>query len=511
MVAFLGSSATPAEFSNLRNGIQVTGGDITDGSSNVIYDQVNNELQQERLENDSITFTGGDGIGSLSSTALGGSISISVTVSDLTGKFISDSGSNDFTVNLGRGITEDANASGNIALDESTDFTFTSEIDLDAGAKLGADINADNSTIINVPDPVNPGDIVNKDFVDTSVQGLDIKQSSDVATESSVDLTSTTDPRPIDGVSISDGAIVLLKEQSSPVENGLYVANTASDPSSWTRTDDFDNDIDVTNGAFTFVEQGNNNASTSFTVTSSDPLTVGTDPITFNQFTTAGEILGGDGLIKSGRTLDINVSDFITGNDGLQTSSSDILVKSDSSLSIDGSGNLSINTSNTNTFSAVQNFNSGLDVGSDITSGTTTIYDSVNDEIPDGVLGTINNSTLANTTITVNANDGLSSGGSGSVSPSLGGSFGLQVAPGDFIDTSQLSISNGDITIDDIFLSNSGDRVTGSFTFADLVDLEPVAEPAVPDTSEIRLFLDSNDTNLKAKAPDGSVATIVST
>lgn len=510
MVAFLGSSATPAEFSNLRNGIQITGGDITDENSDIIYDQQNNELKQSRLENDSITFSGGDGIQSLSSTALGGSITLDVTVSDFTGKFLSDSGSNDIQVNIGRGIQEDPNSSGNIALDESTDFTFTSEIDLDAGAKLGGDINADNQTITNLPDPVNAGDVANRGFVEGAIQGIDIKQSSTAAAETNIDLQSSDDPRPIDGVSIEDGDVVLLKEQNTPSENGLYVANTASDPTSWTRTGDFDNDVDVTNGAFTFVESGDTNASSSFTVISSDPLTVGTDPIVFNQFTTAGEILGGDGLLKSGRTISINVTDFITGNDGLKVSSSDILVKSDSSLDIDGSGNLSINTSNTNTFSAIQNFNSGIDVGSDISDGTTTIYDSANSEIPDSVLGSIENATLANSSLTINTNDGLSTGGNGSVS--LGNSIGISVNPGDFIDSTQLSINgSGDISIDDIFLFNDGDRVTGSFTFADLVDLEPRSEPPTPATTNTRLFVDTNDNNLKAKADDGSVVTLVST
>jgi hypothetical protein len=507
-MAFLGSSTTPAEFSKLQNGIEIAGDDITDGNSNVIYDQSNNELKQDRLENDTISFTGGDGVQTLGDISLGGSLTIGVEAGDLLGSYLSEDGDNDIRVNLGRGLVEDPNNTDNIAFDESLLYTFTSSITLDAGGTLGDVLDADGSIIENLPSPSDPGDAARKRYVDGVAQGLEIKQSSVAATTSNIDLSSTTDPTPIDGVSISNGDIILVKEQNDATENGLYVAETAANPSTWTRTEDFNEDADVASGSFTFVENGDINASTSFTVTTEDPISLGSDPITWQQFASAGEIAGGFGLSRTGQTLDVSLSDFIDAEDGLQVSNdSDIVIYKDSSLTINGSGQLALDTSNTNTFSASQNFNAGLDVGADISDGTDTIWDSSNGEVPDSALGSIANDTLTNDSITVTAGDGLATGGS----VSLGNSITLDIKPGDFIDSNQFSVSNGDIEIDDIFLSNTGDTVSGPFTFGDFFDLEPIGEPSAPGASDMRVFVDSNDNNLKAKADDGSVVTLVTT
>lgn len=507
-MAFLGSPQTPAEFSELQNGIQVTGDDITDGNGNTIYDQLNNELKQARLENDSITFSGGDGIQSLSLTPLGGSLTIDVEANDLTGSFLSEDGSNNLQVNLGRGLIDDPSNTGNIAFDESLLYTFTSEITFDSGLELGSVLNANSNLITNLPTPVNPGDVARKGYVDGVAQGLNLKESTAAASTGNIDLSVSSDPRPIDGVSVQDGEAVLLKDQTDATENGIYIANTAADPTTWTRAADFDESSDVTSGSFTFVRDGTENGSTSFTVISEDPIELGVDDIVWDQFASAGAIEGGFGLSKSGQTLSLNTSDFIDAQDGLDVAGDgDIILYTNSSLTIDGSGRLSIDESNTNAFSAIQNFNAGLDTSGDISDGSSTIWDASAGEIPDSALGSVDNGTLTNSSLTVNAGDGLTNGGT----VSLGSAVTIDINPSDFIDTSDFSINNGNITIDDIFLSNTGDRVSGSFTFGDFFDLEPIGEPGAPSTSEMRVFMDSADNNLKAKADDGSVVTLVTT
>jgi len=507
-MAFLGSPGTPAEFSELRNGIQVTGGDITDGSDNVIYNQTQNYIEQARLENSSITLSAGDGLQSLGSVSLGSSLTLNIEANDLTGSFLSEDGSNNLQVDLGRGLIDDPSNTGNIAFDESLLYTFTSEITLDAGASLGGVVDAAQNQIQNLPAPVDVGDAARKGYVDGVAQGLNLKESTVAASTQNIDLASSSDPRPIDGVSVQDGEAILLKDQTDATENGIYIANTAADPSSWTRAADFDESADITSGSFTFVQEGTENGSTSFTVISEDPIELGTDDILWDQFASAGEILAGTGLSKSGQTLSILTSDFIDAQNGLDTAvDGDIILYTDSSLTIDGSGQLTIATSNTNTFSAIQNFNAGLDVGADITDGSDTIYDSSAGEIPDAILGIIENSTLANDDVTINAGTGLQNGGT----VPLGSSINIDIKPSDFIDTSKLSVSSGNITIDDIFLSNTGDTVSGSFTFGDFFDLEPIGEPGAPNTANMRVFMDSSDNNLKAKADDGSVVTLVTT
>lgn len=174
--------------------------------------------------------------------------------------------------------------------------------------------NADSSfsmnskAITDVADPSNDQDAATKSYVDAIEQGLDLKDSVRAATDgTSVDLTSSSDPGSIDGVTLDDGDRVLLKDQSDAVENGIYDAVTATDPSSWTRSADSDEDDEVTAGMFTFVEEGDNNANKGFVVTTKDDITLGDTEIDFTQFSQAGQVSAGDGLIKDGDTLNVRL------------------------------------------------------------------------------------------------------------------------------------------------------------------------------------------------------------
>jgi len=196
-----------------------------------------------------------------------------------------------------------------------------------------SDVNVDGDGRAQFPDlpsiattttPSKTSDLTTKTYVDGVAQGLEIKDSVDVATDgTNVDLASSTDPNPIDGVTVADGEFVLLKNQSTASENGVYVANTATDPSTWTRRADFDEDDEVQSGTIVFVEKGTANANSSWVVTSNDPIAVGTDDIAFSVFARAGEITAGDGLKQSGSTFNIEPDDFA--GTGLQDDGSDNL------------------------------------------------------------------------------------------------------------------------------------------------------------------------------------------
>lgn len=150
--------------------------------------------------------------------------------------------------------------------------------------------------------PSSGSDVATKAYVDSTDQGLDIKESCLVATESNINLSSSTDPNPIDNVTITDGSRVLLKEQSDATENGIYVASTATDPTTWSRSSDADQNTEVTNGFFTFIEQGIENSSIGFVIIGNNP-SIGTDPINFSPFSDAGQTSAGDALTKTGDTI----------------------------------------------------------------------------------------------------------------------------------------------------------------------------------------------------------------
>jgi len=145
-------------------------------------------------------------------------------------------------------------------------------------------------------------DVATKEYVDSTDQGLDIKESCLVAAESNINLSSSTDPNPIDDVTITDGSRVLLKEQSDATENGIYVASTSTDPTTWSRSSDADESSEVTNGFFTFIEQGLENSSIGFVLIGNNP-SIGTDPINFSPFSDAGQTSAGDALTKTGDTI----------------------------------------------------------------------------------------------------------------------------------------------------------------------------------------------------------------
>lgn len=88
----------------------------------------------------------------------------------------------------------------------------------------------------------------------------------------------------IDGISLSEGDRVLVKDQSSPEQNGIYIASS----SDWERAEDADDNEDVVKGMYVFVDEGIQNISTGWILISSDPISIGTTPLSFLKFSVNG-------------------------------------------------------------------------------------------------------------------------------------------------------------------------------------------------------------------------------
>ena len=141
-----------------------------------------------------------------------------------------------------------------------------------------------------------------KAYADSVASGLDLKESCMVATTANISLSGT---QTIDGVSVTAGKRVLVKDQSTGSENGIYVCAAGS----WARATDFAAGS-AEAGAFTFIEQGTANGDNGFVCTNNAGSdVVGTNALVFTQFSGAGQITAGDGLAKSGNTLSVNVDD----------------------------------------------------------------------------------------------------------------------------------------------------------------------------------------------------------
>ena len=139
-----------------------------------------------------------------------------------------------------------------------------------------------------------------KGYVDGVAQGLDIKEAVKVATTANITLSGT---QTIDGVAVSADERVLVKNQSTATENGLYLCKA----SSWTRTDDLATGDDASS-VFVFVDQGTVNSDNSFVCTTNKgSAVVGTNNLTFTQFSGAGNPIAGDGIDKTGNTISLDL------------------------------------------------------------------------------------------------------------------------------------------------------------------------------------------------------------
>ena len=160
-----------------------------------------------------------------------------------------------------------------------------------------------------VATPTDAAHIATKGYVDAARQGLDVKQSVRVATTANVAISTGLEAGDIiDGVTLVAGDRVLVKDQSTATENGIYVA-VASGAAS--RSSDANGTADTGElkpGTFTFVEEGTVNSDKGFVVSTNGTITIGSTSIAWTQFSGAGSFTAGDGLSQSGNTINVNVT-----------------------------------------------------------------------------------------------------------------------------------------------------------------------------------------------------------
>jgi hypothetical protein len=184
-------------------------------------------------------------------------------------------------------------------------------------------VDVASKRITSLADPTQAQDAATKAYVDSLANGLDVKQSVRAASTSALTATysngssgvgatltnaGTQAALTLDSIALSVGNRVLIKDQSAEEQNGVYTVTTVGTISTnWvlTRATDFDNSpgTEVGPGVFFFVEEGTTQQDNGYVISTDDAITIGTSPIMFSQFSGAGQITAGDGLTKTGNTI----------------------------------------------------------------------------------------------------------------------------------------------------------------------------------------------------------------
>jgi hypothetical protein len=242
----------------------------------------------------------------------------------ITGVSSAGSQSNALTINESNGsisITANLATSASAGLMSASDFSKLADAASEATAsKL---VIRDASSQAKFGTPTDDAHVATKGYVDAARSGLDVKQSVRAATTAPILLASGLENGDtIDGVTLATGDRVLVKDQSTASENGIYVVQASG---AAVRATDFDSNAEVTSGAFTFVEEGTANADSGFVLSTNGTINVGVTGLTFAQFSGAGQVVAGEGLNKDGNTLNVNDDDvtiYVDGNDDLAVKSS---------------------------------------------------------------------------------------------------------------------------------------------------------------------------------------------
>jgi hypothetical protein len=219
-------------------------------------------------------------------------------ISEGTNLYFTDERAQDAVGNsVGNGLDYD-DSSGAISVDPS-EFALNA-----VGAPTG-NVSLATYKITGLGTPTDSTDAATKAYVDSVTEGLHIHESARAATTANVNLANALENGDtLDGVTLATGDRVLVKNQTTQSENGIYVVQASGQP---TRATDFDTATEVDSGDFIFVYAGTVNASTGW-VQTNKPATIGTDAIVFTQFSGAGTYLAGNGLTLTGSTFTIDTT-----------------------------------------------------------------------------------------------------------------------------------------------------------------------------------------------------------
>jgi hypothetical protein len=165
--------------------------------------------------------------------------------------------------------------------------------------KIMNGLDLQSQKIVNLADPSSNADAATKQYVDNVARGLQWKAPVRVASTANIVVASPG--ATIDGVTMAASDRVLLKNQTTASENGLWVWSAAA--SALTRAVDADTSGELAPGTAVTVTEGTTNADRVFIVISDSAITIGTTSQTWGQLGGGTNYTGGNGISVAGSVI----------------------------------------------------------------------------------------------------------------------------------------------------------------------------------------------------------------
>jgi hypothetical protein len=252
-------------------------------------------------------------------------------------------------------------------------------------------------------DPIAALDLATKQYVDAVAEGLHIHASCAAATTGTLasitggtvtynngtagvgaTLTLSVALTVLDGYTLLNGDRVLVKNEATQANNGIYTWATGG--LVLTRATDFDTAAEMASGDFTFITNGTLYANTGWVQT--DPVTiVGTSPVTWIQFSGAGTYTAGTGLTLTGTQFSITNTAVTAGAYGSATQVGTFTVNAQGQLTLAG------NTTVTPAVGSITGLGTGVATALAVNVGSAGAI-----VVNGGALGTPSSGTLTNAT-----------------------------------------------------------------------------------------------------------------
>ena len=342
--------------------------------------------------NNTLTNIGNGSLTNSSITIGSTAVSLGGTITTLAGTSIS--GSTNTLTNI-----------GNASLTNSSVTVGTTAIALGASSLTLGGL----TSVAVTQDPTSALQLATKQYVDAVAEGLHIHESCAAATPGTLasitggtvtynngtagvgaTLTLSVALTVLDGYTLLNGNRVLVKNEATQANNGIYTWATGG--TVLTRATDFDTAAEMASGDFTFITNGTLYANTGWVQT--DPVTVvGTSPVTWIQFSGAGTYTAGTGLTLTGTQFSITNTTVTAGAYGSATQVGTFTVNAQGQLTLAG------NTTVTPAVGSITGLGTGVATALAINVGSAGAI-----VVNGGALGTPSSGTVTNLTGTASIN-----------------------------------------------------------------------------------------------------------